>query len=168
MFELQTPIPELILRGTLLFVLFMVLFRILPRRTGGELAPMDLVFLLLVTESASHSLGDFDSLPDGAVQIVTLMALNYLTNRASFASPAIMRLVEHAPIQIIRDGQAIPRNLRRELLTAEELHSHLRLNGIDDIARVKSAHVESDGRLSVIRADEESDQGGGDDGSSKA
>ena len=42
MFQLETPLLELIARGTFLFILFMVLFRLLPRRTGGELAPMDL------------------------------------------------------------------------------------------------------------------------------
>ena len=54
MFQLETPILELMLRGAFLFILFMVLFRLLPRRTGGELAPMDLVFLLLITEAASN------------------------------------------------------------------------------------------------------------------
>lgn len=151
MFQLETPLLELIVRGAFLFILFMVLFRVLPRRTGGELAPMDLVFLLLITESASHSLGDFSSLADGTVQIVTMLALNYLTNRLSFSFRWFERLVEHKPLLIIKDGQTIPRNLRKELLTPDELMTHLRLNGIDDLSQVDSAHVESDGRLSVVK-----------------
>ncbi len=151
MFQLETPLLELIARGAFLFVLFMVLFRLLPRRTGGELAPMDLVFLLLITEAASHALGDYSSLADGTVQIVTMLALNYLTNRLSFSFRWFERLVEHEPLQVIKDGQTIPRNMRKELLTPEELISHLRLNGVEDISKVQSAHVESDGRLSVIK-----------------
>ena len=63
-------------------------------------------------------------------------------------------------MQIIRDGQTIPRALRKELLTPEELMGHLRLNGVDDISQVRSAHVESDGRLSVVTTD----SGGGGEG----
>lgn len=161
MFQLETPILELMLRGAFLFVLFMTLFRLLPRRTGGELAPMDLVFLLLVTEAAAHSLGDYTSLADGSVMILTLLALNYLTNRLSFHFPWFERIAEHAPLQIIKDGKAIPRNLRKELITPEELLGHLRLNGVDDISQVKSAHVEGDGRLSVVTRGGEG--GGGDE-----
>ena len=153
MFQLETPLLELIARGAFLFILFMVLFRLLPRRTGGELAPMDLVFLLLITEAASHSLGDYSSGADGTVQIVTMLALNYLTNQLSFHFRWFEQLIEHRPLQIIRDGQTIPRALRKELLTPEELMGHLRLNGVDDISQVRSAYVESDGRLSVVTTD---------------
>ena len=153
MFQLETPLLELIARGTFLFILFMLLFRVLPRRTGGELAPMDLVFLLLITEAASHSLGDYSSLADGTVQIVTMLALNYLTNRLSFHFRWFERIAEHDPLQVIKDGQLIPRNLKKEMLTADELMGSLRLSGVDDIAQVRSAHVESDGRLSVVTRD---------------
>lgn len=155
MFQLETPLLELIARGAFLFILFMTVFRLLPRRTGGELAPMDLVFLLLITEAASHSLGDYSSLADGTVQIGTMLALNYLINRLSFHLPWFERIAEHSPLPIIKDGQTIPRNMRKELLTPEELISQLRLNGVDDIAQVRAAHVESDGRLSVVKFGED-------------
>lgn len=162
MFQLETPLLELIARGAFMFILFMVLFRLLPRRTGGELAPMDLVFLLLITEAASNSMGDYSTLADGTVVILTMLALNYLMNRLSFSLPWFERVVEHAPLEIIRDGQTIPRNLKKEMITAEELMGSLRLNGVDDIAQVRSARVEGDGRLSVIKYESDDKAGGGD------
>jgi uncharacterized membrane protein YcaP (DUF421 family) len=39
--------------------------RFMPRRTGGELATMDLVFLLLIAEAAAHALGDYMTVADG-------------------------------------------------------------------------------------------------------
>lgn len=150
MFELETPILELFARGALLFFGFMLIFRILPRRTGSELAPMDLVFLLLITESASHSLGDFSSLTDGAVQISIFVGLNYTTNKLTYYFPAIRNLLEHKPLRIIKDGQSIPENLRKEALTEDELKANLRMGGVEDISSVKLAHVEADGRVSII------------------
>jgi len=152
MFELETPFWELVARGAFLFLLFVILFRILPRRTGGEMAPMDFVFLLLITESASHSLGDFTSVTDGTIQILTMMALNYLTNRLSYRFPIIERLLEHSPLPVVKDGQPIRENLRKEAVTEDELMGSLRLEGIDDLAQVKLAHVEGDGRFSVVKA----------------
>jgi len=47
----------------------------------------------------------------------------------------------------------LPQNLRRELLTEAELLSQLRLQGCNDLAMVKEAYMESDGRISVDRRD---------------
>lgn len=153
MFELETPFWELVARGAYLFIGFMILFRVLPRRTGGKMGPMDLVFLLLITEAASHSLGEFSSLADGTVQIATFMGLNYLSNRLAYAFPAFRHIVEQSPLPIVKEGEVIPDNLRQEALTLNELFGHLRLEGVDDLAKVKLAQVESDGRLSVVQVD---------------
>jgi len=44
----------------------------------------------------------------------------------------------------------IPRNMRKEFLTREELMAQLREEGIEDISMVKAAHIEGDGNVSVI------------------
>jgi uncharacterized membrane protein YcaP (DUF421 family) len=41
--------------------------------------------------------------------------------------------------------------MRKEMITEEELRGQLRLNGIDDIADVKEARIESDGNISVVK-----------------
>lgn len=148
----ETPLLEPIARGTILYFGLLVLVRIMPRRTGGELATMDLIFVLLIAEAAAHSLGDYTSLADGAIMIITLMSWNWVVNALSYRVPAIERLVSASPIEIIRRGKLLKRNMRREYLTEEELMSHLRMEGIDGPESVKSAHIESDGRISVIQA----------------
>ena len=64
-FTLETPLLELIVRGTVLYFGILILMRLMPRRTGGELAMMDLVFLLLITNAASHALGAYNAVADG-------------------------------------------------------------------------------------------------------
>lgn len=148
----ETPLLELFVRGTLLYFGLLALVRLMPRRTGGELAMMDLIFVLLIAEAAAHSLGGYTSLADGAVMIVTLMGWNWLVNALSYRVPAIERIVSAPPIEIIRRGKLLRRNMRREYLTEEELMSHLRTEGVDRVEEVKSACIESDGRISVVRA----------------
>jgi uncharacterized membrane protein YcaP (DUF421 family) len=51
---------------------------------------------------------------------------------------------------LIKHGQMLHRNMRQELITEAELMGMLRQQGIDDIAAVKEAYMEGDGRISVI------------------
>jgi uncharacterized membrane protein YcaP (DUF421 family) len=51
---------------------------------------------------------------------------------------------------VIRDGELLRRNMRREFLTEEELMSRLRQEGISDVKEVKSAHIEGNGNISVV------------------
>jgi uncharacterized membrane protein YcaP (DUF421 family) len=40
------------------------------------------------------------------------------------------------------------------LITADELMSHLREQGVKDLREVKSASMEGDGRISVVKSEE--------------
>src|SRR5690606_15637034 len=126
------------------------LLRIVPRRTGGELAAMDLLFVVLIAEATTHSLGGYKSITEGFIVILTLMVLNYAINFLSYHSPFIEKLVSSPPLLIVKDGKLLRRNMRREFLTEEELMEHLRREGIEDVMDVKSAHVEADGHISFI------------------
>lgn len=65
--------------------------------------------------------------------------------------PFFQKLFEHAPLPIIHEGKLNLRNMRKELLTKEELMVHLRENGIEDISEVKKAFVEGDGNISFVK-----------------
>ena len=52
----------------------------------------------------------------------------------------------------MRNGRVLRANLRQELLSLDDLHAKLREQGIDDVAAVKIAFMESDGKISVVSA----------------
>ena len=70
----------------------------------------------------------------------------------SFRSRFVERLITPPPLQVVRNGELLWRNMRRELLTREELMDQLRHEGIDDLAKVKTAYVEPEGKLTFICA----------------
>ncbi|WP_201865292.1 DUF421 domain-containing protein [Microvirga soli] len=115
--SLDTPLLELVARGTVLYFGILVMTRLMPQRTGGELAMMDLIFVLLIAEAAAHAMGEYTSVADGVVMIATLMGWNYLINALSYRVPFIERLVSSLPLQVIKDGKLLRRNMRREFLT---------------------------------------------------
>jgi uncharacterized membrane protein YcaP (DUF421 family) len=148
-FAIETALFELIVRGTILYFSIIVFMRLLPR-IGGELAVMDLVFLLLIAEAAAHGMGEHKTVGDAIVLVATLMAWNYLLNLLSFHIPFIERLISGSPVQIVRDGRLMRRNMRREYLTEDELMAQLRRQGIENIEDVKAAYIEGEGQLTVI------------------
>ena len=150
---LETPLMELLARGSILYLVLLLFIRVMPRRTGGELATMDLIFVVLIAEAAGRSLGDYTSMADGVVLVAVMMGWNYLLNALSFHSALARRLLASPPLQVVRDGQLLRRNMRREYLTEDELMDQLRREGIDDVAAVKAAFVEAEGKITVIPKD---------------
>ena len=148
-FAVTTPVLELIVRGTVVYFAVIALMRVLPR-VGGDLAVIDLVFILLIANAAASGMGEHKTVGDAMLMLATLMGWNYLFNILSFHIPFVERLVSGSPVQIVRDGRLLRRNMRREYLTEEELMSQLRWQGIDKIEDVKAAYIEGDGQLSVI------------------
>lgn len=150
----EMPLIEILLRGIILYFLILFILRILPRRSAGELGAMDLVFILLLTEAASHALGDFTTLGDGMIMLVVFVICNYGVNYLTYRYGFFRKLFEQRPVQIIKDGRLVYRNMRRELITKEELMANLRESGIEKVSDVKKAFVESEGNISFIKFDE--------------
>lgn len=150
MFVIDAPLFELAARGTVLYFAILVLMRLMPRRMGGELATMDLISLLLIAAAASNAFGDDKSVTDGLLLVAVLMMWNFLVNAASYRFRIVERLVSAPPIQIIRDGKLLKRNMRREFLTEEELMTVLREQNIASLDQVESAYVEGEGAITVV------------------
>ncbi len=149
--RIEASVAGLIVRGTLLYIGILLIFRFLPRRTGGELATMDLVFVLLISEAATHSLGEYSSVTEGFIVICTLVFWDYMINALSFRFSAIERLFSAPPLLLIKNGKLNLRHMRREFITHEELMESLRKEGFEDIKQVKKAVVEADGKISIIK-----------------
>ncbi|HEY1066197.1 MAG TPA: YetF domain-containing protein, partial [Pirellulales bacterium] len=58
-----------------------------------------------------------------------------------------------APTSLIRDGKLLRRNMRKELITKDELMALLREEGVEHVSEVKRCCMEVDGNLSVIKYD---------------
>ena len=78
-------------------------------------------------------------------------ALNYL----SYRYKPFAHLLAPTPMLLVKDGDMIKRNMRKEFITEDELSSELRQQGIEDARDVKAAWLEGNGEISVIRKDKE-------------
>jgi uncharacterized membrane protein YcaP (DUF421 family) len=150
LFMPKTPLLELFLRGTVMYVILLAALRVLVRRHVGSLSLMDLLLMVLIADAAQNAMADqYRSITEGLVLCGTLIGWNYLFDWLAYRSRAFERLLEPAPLNVIRDGKFQRRNMRAEFITQDELMSLLRQQGVNDVKDVKWACIESDGGISV-------------------
>jgi uncharacterized membrane protein YcaP (DUF421 family) len=73
-----------------------------------------------------------------------------LTSLISFRIPRARPILNGRPIVLVESGEPVDDNLRRERVTLEELAAQARLQGIESIAKVQWAVLETSGRISFI------------------
>ena len=154
LFQVHVPVPELMLRGTLVYWLLFCIFRFVLRRDVGAVGIADILLLVLVADAAQNAMsGGYDTFAEGAILVLTIVGWNWLLDVLSYRFAAVRRFATPARLTLIRNGVLQRRNLRREFITLEELHEKLREQGIEKVSDVKAAFLEGDGQISVIRDD---------------
>jgi uncharacterized membrane protein YcaP (DUF421 family) len=152
LFVPDRPLLQVMIRGTVIYVVIFFLVRVIPNRQVGGVGMNDLLLIVLIASAATNALaGDYKSITNGVVLIATIIFWSYLFNWVGHRFPAFHRLFHPSPKPLIRDGELVRENMTRELVTEEELMGKLRRRGITDVKEVQEAHVETDGQISVVR-----------------
>ena len=154
---------ELVIRGSVMYVGLVLAMRFLLRRDAGSMSMADLLFIVLIADASQNAMaGEYTSLTDGVILVATLIAWNIALDWLAYYSKFFRFLIEAPSLPLIKDGRWVRRNLKQEWITTEEVQAKLREHGVDDIAKVRLACLESNGELSVIRTGgEESNKGAG-------
>jgi uncharacterized membrane protein YcaP (DUF421 family) len=151
----SVALAELILRGSLIYLGIFALMRFVLKREAGTIGLPDLLMTVLIADAAQNAMAaEYHSITEGAVLIATIVFWNYALDWLGHRFPRVERLLHPPPLLLVRDGRLLRRNMRQELVTEEELMSHLRQHGIAELAQVKEAYMEGDGQISVIPRDE--------------
>jgi len=151
MLNLTIPLWELILRGMVVYAFLLVLLRITGKRQVGQLAPFDLVLLLILSNAVQNSMnGGDNSLVGGLVSATTLVAINFLVGLSTFRSKRLESIIEGRPQVLIHNGTLFKDVMERSQLTHHELDAALRQAGCASIGEVHSAILENNGAISVV------------------
>src|SRR5437773_9482310 len=103
MWRLSIPWWELILRVVIIYAFLLALLRLSGKRQVGQLAPFDLVLLLVLSNAVQNAMnGGDNSLLAGLISAVALVLMNYFVGLATYKSKRIEALVEGRPEEIGR------------------------------------------------------------------
>jgi uncharacterized membrane protein YcaP (DUF421 family) len=150
MWSLSLPWWEFVLRGVIVYVFLLVILRITGKRQTGQLAPFDLVLLLVLSNAVQNSMnGGDNSVLGGIISATTLIALHYGVAYMTFKSKKMERWIEGNPRILIHNGKINEEVMRQELLTRHELAASLRAAGCEEIDHVRVATLENNGQITV-------------------
>ncbi|ABP54862.1 DUF421 domain-containing protein [Salinispora tropica] len=150
-FTPDTPLMEIIVRGSVMYLTLFFLLRVLLKRESGTTGMTDLLVIVLIADAAQNGMASgYTSLADGVLLVAVIIGWAYLLDAVAYRWQPAARLIRPKPLALVRDGRMLHRNMRRELVTEDELYGQLREQGIDSLAEVREMRMESDGQFSVI------------------
>lgn len=142
---------EFVVRAVVVYVFLLVLLRLTGKRQVGQLAPFDLVLLLVLSNSVQNAMnGGDNSITGGMILAATLVLLNFGVGWLTYRSKGWEALVERRPIVIVHDGKIDHDALRKVQMTKHELEASLRAAGCAGPEEVRFAVLENNGQVTVI------------------
>jgi uncharacterized membrane protein YcaP (DUF421 family) len=155
LFDLQLSVGEKILRALLIYLFLVLALRLVGKRELGQANTLDLVVLLLVANAVQNGIIGNDNTVTGAmIGAVTLFAVNELFSRAAYGSSLVSRVLEGNPSVLIQKGAPVPKALFRAGISLPELRATARRQGFADLGEVHTAILETNGVVTMFRADE--------------
>ena len=147
----QTPVLELIIRGSVIYLVLFALLRVILKRQSGTLGLTDLLVIVLIADAAQNAMAnEYRSITEGLVLVTTIIGWSYLLDWLGYWFPRVERFIHPPALPLVQAGRVLRHNMRRELMTEEELMSQLREQGVNELTEVKLAYMEGDGRISVV------------------
>jgi len=125
------------------------------KREVGELSVIDVVVFVIMAEVAAFALDSPDKkLIMSIVPILLLLAIQLVSSYFSLKSKKFRDLVDGDPSVMIRNGEIIEDEMRRQRYNLDDLFQQLREQQIGSIRDVTFAFLEPSGNLSVFTKDE--------------
>lgn len=150
MLQVSVPWWEFVLRGVVVYAFLFAALRLTGKRQVGQLAPFDLILLLILSNAVQNSMNAGDnSLVGGLISAATLIAINWLVAYITYKSPRAERWFEGESLTLVENGRIVVPTVADEHITERELMTALRLNGAFKLDDIRSATLETNGHVSV-------------------
>ena len=107
-------IIEVIIRSAIVYLFIIFGIRIFGKKELSQLSVIDLVFILLISNSVQNAMvGPNSSLIGGIVAALTLFAINYLFKNLFFRSKKLSAFLQGSPLMLVYHGEIIEDHLKK-------------------------------------------------------
>jgi uncharacterized membrane protein YcaP (DUF421 family) len=142
---------EIVARASIVFWLVFALTRGLKRRSLGDMAPFEMILLVVLGDIIQQGVMQQDYSVTGA--LLGLSSFGFWLTVVTFVtwrSARVRTILEGVPIVLVSNGTPIDRALAVEHMPLEEVLEAARLQGVDDLAKIRLAVLEVSGKISII------------------
>lgn len=142
---------NIVVRASIMFAILYLLVRLLGKRELGQMTPFEFIVLVVLGDLIQQGVTQTDFSATGATLAVATFAFwGVVLSWLSYLWPRAELLLEGQAKVLVRDGQVLQTNLRRDRMTLREIESEMRLAGIASMRQVGWALLEPNGKISFI------------------
>lgn len=163
-FFTATELLTLIYRTAILYIVALVVFRLMGKRTLAKMGPFDFAVIIMIGEAVAIGMEDVKTPLVNAVGItVALGLLQYVLTWLNVRFKWLEQLTQGMPTRLVFRGQVDEKTLVRERISDADLVMELRQKNISALAQVEAAYLEPTGEISIKQAKSSSDANPQDD-----
>ena len=141
----------IIISSASVYIFIVLAIRLFGKKELAQLSVIDLVFILLISNSVQNAMvGSNSTLIGGLVAATTLFVVNFLLKKALLHSRKLNQMIQGNPLMLIYNGQIIKTHLDQAQISLEEIEAAVREHGVETINQVNLAVLEVDGNISVL------------------
>lgn len=149
---------EFVIRALVVYFFLLIGLRLSGKRQIGQMAPFDLVLLLILSNAVQNSMnGGDNSITGGLILATTLITVNSILGWLTYRYPHMETIIEGKPMILIHDGKIDRTSMREANMTIHELETALRSAGCSGLSDVRFAVLENNGKVSIIPKTKESE-----------
>lgn len=142
---------KIVVSSIVVYIFIIIAIRIFGKKELAQLSVVDLVFILLISNSVQNAMvGSDSSLAGGIVSASSLFIFNHLFKLAAYRFPKFNRLVEGEAIMLVYEGKINKRNMEKAKIPMSELLEAMREHGIAAVSEINLAVLEVDGNISIL------------------
>jgi len=145
------PLLQISLRSVIIYIFIVTAIRLFGKKELSQLSVIDLVFILLISNSVQNAMvGPDTSVIGGMAAALGLFVCNYLFRLLLYRSDKFTKLVQGQSIMLVHKGEVVSTGLKAAHMTMEELEMAIREHGVDNVKEADLVVLEVDGNISVL------------------
>lgn len=147
----MNEIIDVLLRSLVIYLFIIIAIRIFGKKELSQLNVIDLVFILLISNSVQNAMvGNNTSLTGGIAAASALFLLNFVLKNVFFKSKKISEFFQGDPVMLVYGGKISREHLDKTGISMDELMEAIREHGVEKLSDVDLAVLEVDGNISVL------------------
>lgn len=148
-----------IIRSILFYIIITLAYRFMGKREVGELSVMDFIVSLFIAELAAISIENYkDDMLLSILPIVTLVLVQLCVAYISLKVTGVRKTVDGEVSVIINRGKINFEEMLKQRYNLDDLLTQLRAQSIKSIEEVDYAILETSGKLSVFKRNDDPDR----------
>lgn len=148
-----------IFRSILFYIIITLAYRFMGKREVGELSVMDFIVSLFIAELAAISIENYkDDMLLSILPIVTLVLIQLCVAYISLKVTGVRKTVDGEVSVIINRGKINFEEMLKQRYNLDDLLTQLRAQSIKSIEEVDYAILETSGKLSVFKREDDPDR----------